>query len=79
MRAGAAGDWVWGCLHLSSLWEGVGGHPAAAGADLQHRDLLADDDEPVFECFDTHPSNKSTWKPAEVPLDEGRILVLEAD
>ncbi len=41
--------------------------------------IPADDDEPVFEWFDAHQSNESTWKPAEVPLYDGRILVLDAD
>ncbi len=41
--------------------------------------IPADDDEPVFEWFDAHQSNESTWKPKEVPLDDERILVLDAD
>ena len=45
----------------------------------------ADDDDLVAVAWvgdlgwDAHHSNESRWKPREVPLDEGRILVLDAD
>jgi hypothetical protein len=29
--------------------------------------------------WNTHHSNKSPWKPKEVPLDRDRILVLDVD
>jgi hypothetical protein len=41
--------------------------------------LPADDDEISFHWQDAHQRNESPWKPEEVPLDDGRILVLDAD
>jgi hypothetical protein len=47
--------------------------------------IPADDDDlvPVARGNDpdwsAHHSNESPWKPKEVPLDDDRILVLEAD
>ncbi len=41
--------------------------------------ISADDDEPSFHWQDAHHSNESSWKPREIPLDDGRILILDAD
>ncbi|MFZ4766916.1 MAG: hypothetical protein ACOYMN_18340 [Roseimicrobium sp.] len=35
--------------------------------------------EPNFHCQDTHHSNESRWKPKEIPLGDGRTIVLNAD
>jgi hypothetical protein len=41
--------------------------------------IPADDDEISFRWKDALQSNESRWKPKEVPLDDDRILVLDAD
>lgn len=41
--------------------------------------IPADDDAISFRWKDAHQSNESRWKPKEVPLDDDRILVLDAD
>ena len=80
-------------LRLLGLWEGVIDIPPPPDPpfDIESFEPIeppwqairqwipADDDEPVFERFDTHLSNESTWKPAQIPLDDDRILVLDAD
>jgi hypothetical protein len=45
----------------------------------QHAWIPADDDEPSFHWQDAHHSIESPWKPREVPLDDDRILALDAD
>jgi hypothetical protein len=80
-------------LRLLGMWEGLINIPPPPDPpfDIETFDPIeppwqaikqwipADDDEISFHWQDTHHSNESCWKPREVPLDEDRILVLDAD
>jgi hypothetical protein len=41
--------------------------------------IPADDDEISFRWKDALQSNESRWKPKEVPLDDGRTIILEPE